>query len=197
MTSRLPAPDALDESRDAVNRVAVVRHDAAHAPLHMHQPPVAAREQQMPALARAVVGERDLAGVKIVTFDAPFTGQRGRGTSIPPAQCCSVGVERDPAAAGGSAAQCNRIGRVRFKSGQDVVARVVAYNGTQLLQREKRPEVVGDAVRNNAVSHGVVLRKSTGFQFAGSHGVVHEARVSRMRCFGGSEGEVCAVDTRS
>ncbi len=54
------APDALDKSRDAVHRVAVVRHDAAHAPLHVHQPPVAAREQQMSALALAVVGEGDL-----------------------------------------------------------------------------------------------------------------------------------------
>ena len=30
-----PAPDALDELRDTVHCVAVVRHDAAHAPLHM------------------------------------------------------------------------------------------------------------------------------------------------------------------
>jgi len=65
MTSRLPAPDALDESCDTVHRVAVMRHDAAHAPLHMHEPPVAAREQQMAALARAVVGEGDLAGVRM------------------------------------------------------------------------------------------------------------------------------------
>ena len=55
-----PAPDALDELRDAVHSVAVVRHDAAHAPLHMHQPPVAAREQQMSALARAVISQRHL-----------------------------------------------------------------------------------------------------------------------------------------
>ncbi len=54
------APDALDKSRDAVHSVAVVRHDAAHAPLHMHQPPVAAREQEMSALALAVVGEGHL-----------------------------------------------------------------------------------------------------------------------------------------
>jgi hypothetical protein len=52
-----PAPDALDELRDSVHCVAVVRNDAAYAPLHIHQPPVSAREQQQPALARAVVRE--------------------------------------------------------------------------------------------------------------------------------------------
>jgi hypothetical protein len=41
-----PAPDALDESRDTVHCVAVVCHDAAHAPLHVHQTPVAAGEKQ-------------------------------------------------------------------------------------------------------------------------------------------------------
>ncbi len=55
-----PAPDALDELRDTVHCVAIVRHDAAHTPLHMHQPPVSAREHQQPALARAVVRKRNL-----------------------------------------------------------------------------------------------------------------------------------------
>ena len=55
-----PAPDALDELRDAVHRVAVVRHDAAHAPLHMHQLSVPACEQQMAALALAVISQRHL-----------------------------------------------------------------------------------------------------------------------------------------
>ena len=50
-----PAPDALDELCDPVHGIAVMRHDAAHAPLHVHQPPVAARVQQQPALALAVV----------------------------------------------------------------------------------------------------------------------------------------------
>jgi hypothetical protein len=86
MTGRQLAPDALDKSRDAVNRVAVMRHDAAHAPLHVHQPPVAAREQQMSTLALAVVGEGDLPGVKIVTLDSRFAGQQ-RGTSKVPEQC--------------------------------------------------------------------------------------------------------------
>jgi hypothetical protein len=54
-THSRPSPDALDEPRDAVHGVAVVRHDAAHSPLNVHQPPVAAREQQQTALARAVV----------------------------------------------------------------------------------------------------------------------------------------------
>ena len=55
-----PAPDAFDELCDSVHSIAVMRHDAAHAPLHMHEPPVAAREQQMPALALAVVRQRHL-----------------------------------------------------------------------------------------------------------------------------------------
>ena len=54
------APDALDETRNPVHGVAFVRHDAAHAPLHMHQPPITASEQQMPALALAVVRQRHL-----------------------------------------------------------------------------------------------------------------------------------------
>jgi len=52
--------DALDESSDAVHGIAIVRHDAAHAPLHVHQPPVAACEQQLSAFARAVVSEGNL-----------------------------------------------------------------------------------------------------------------------------------------
>ena len=55
-----PAPDALDELRHTVHGVAVVRHDAAHAALHVHQAAVGACEEQMPALARAVVSERNL-----------------------------------------------------------------------------------------------------------------------------------------
>jgi hypothetical protein len=39
-----PAPDALDESRDAVDGVAVVCQCAAHAPLHLHQTTVFACE---------------------------------------------------------------------------------------------------------------------------------------------------------
>ena len=54
-THSQPAPDALDELCDPVHCIAVMRHDAAYAPLHVHQPPVAAREQQQPALALAVV----------------------------------------------------------------------------------------------------------------------------------------------
>jgi hypothetical protein len=55
-----PAPDALDELRNTMHGVTVVRHDAADAPLHLHQTTVSAREQQQPALARAVVREGHL-----------------------------------------------------------------------------------------------------------------------------------------
>jgi hypothetical protein len=55
-----PAPDAFDELRHTVHSVAVVRHDAAHAPLHVHQAAVGACEEQHTALARAVVSERNL-----------------------------------------------------------------------------------------------------------------------------------------
>ena len=58
--SQQPVPDALDELCHTMHRVAVVRHDAAHAPPHVHQPPVAAREQQQPALALAVISQRHL-----------------------------------------------------------------------------------------------------------------------------------------
>ena len=51
------ALDALDKSRDAVHGVAVGRHDAIDAALHVHQTPVLAGKHQMPALARAVVRE--------------------------------------------------------------------------------------------------------------------------------------------
>jgi hypothetical protein len=43
-----------------VHCVAVVRHDAAYAPLHVHQPAVAAGEKQQAALARAIVRKRYL-----------------------------------------------------------------------------------------------------------------------------------------
>ena len=56
----VPAPDALDELRHTVHGVAVVRHDAAHAALHVHQAAVGACEEQHTALARAVVSERNL-----------------------------------------------------------------------------------------------------------------------------------------
>ena len=39
-----PAPDAFDELCDAVHSIAVMRHDAAHAPLHMQQASVGACE---------------------------------------------------------------------------------------------------------------------------------------------------------
>ncbi len=55
-----PVPDALHETSDAMHRVAVMRRDAAHAPLHVSQLPVAAREEQQAALARAVVCEGNL-----------------------------------------------------------------------------------------------------------------------------------------
>jgi hypothetical protein len=42
--------------------------------LHVPYLPVAAREQQMSALARAVVGEGDLPGVILGTFDSRFSG---------------------------------------------------------------------------------------------------------------------------
>jgi hypothetical protein len=45
-----------------VHGVAVMRHDAAHAAAHMHQPPVTAREEQHPALALAVAREGYLPG---------------------------------------------------------------------------------------------------------------------------------------
>ncbi len=48
-----------------MHRVAIMRHDAAHAPLHMHQPPVAAGEKQQAALARAVVRKRYLRTVHL------------------------------------------------------------------------------------------------------------------------------------
>ena len=40
--------------------VAVMSHDAAHAPLHVRQLPVAAREEQQATLARAVVCQGNL-----------------------------------------------------------------------------------------------------------------------------------------
>ena len=55
-----PAPDAFDETRDAMHGVAVMSHDAAHAPLHVRQLPVAAREEQQATLARAVVCQGNL-----------------------------------------------------------------------------------------------------------------------------------------
>ena len=54
------APDALDELRDTVHGVAVVRHDAAHAALHVQQAAVGACEKQQPAFACTVVSERNL-----------------------------------------------------------------------------------------------------------------------------------------
>ena len=59
-TRSRPSPDALDELRDTVHSIAVVRHHAAHAPLNVHQPPVAACEKQQATLARAVVRKRYL-----------------------------------------------------------------------------------------------------------------------------------------
>ena len=55
-----PAPDALDELRDTVHSITIMRHDAAHVSLHVRQLSVVAREQQQPAFARAVVCERHL-----------------------------------------------------------------------------------------------------------------------------------------
>ena len=54
------SPRAFDELRDAMNGIAIMRHDAAHVSLHVHQLPGIAREQQQPAFARAVVCERHL-----------------------------------------------------------------------------------------------------------------------------------------
>ncbi len=43
-----------------MHSVAIVRHNAAGAPMHMHQTTVSACEKQQPALARAVIRERHL-----------------------------------------------------------------------------------------------------------------------------------------
>jgi hypothetical protein len=43
-----------------MHSVAVVRRDAADAPMHMHQTTVSACEKQQPAFARAVICERHL-----------------------------------------------------------------------------------------------------------------------------------------
>jgi hypothetical protein len=39
-----PAPDAFDELCDTVHSIAVMRHDTAHAPLHVQQAAVGACE---------------------------------------------------------------------------------------------------------------------------------------------------------
>jgi hypothetical protein len=52
-----PAPDAFDKLCDTVYIIAVVRNDAAHAAMHMHQPPVTAREEQQPTQALTVVSQ--------------------------------------------------------------------------------------------------------------------------------------------
>jgi hypothetical protein len=122
------APDALDESRDAVHGVAVVRHHAAHAPLNVHQPPVAACEKQQATLARAVVRKRYLrtSRVRIAQLHNKRAEERSMSNDLHRA-CSCVGVEVDPAATGGRAPQRNRVGRVRFKSGEDALACIIAH----------------------------------------------------------------------
>ena len=50
-----PSPRAFDELRDAMDGIAIMRHDAARQALHVNQPPVIARKKKQAALARAVV----------------------------------------------------------------------------------------------------------------------------------------------
>ena len=78
------APDALDEPRNPVHGVAVVRHDAAHAPLHVHQPPITASEQQMPALALAVVRQRHLRLIDV---------RKAQSTMLTQCEVCGNGNE--------------------------------------------------------------------------------------------------------
>jgi hypothetical protein len=54
------SPRAFDELRDAMNGIAIVRHDTACQALHVNQPPVIARKKKQAALARAVVRQRYL-----------------------------------------------------------------------------------------------------------------------------------------
>ena len=54
------SPRAFDELRDAMNGIAIMRHDAARQALHVDQPPVIARKKKQTALARAVVRQRYL-----------------------------------------------------------------------------------------------------------------------------------------
>ena len=51
------SPDAFDELRDTVHSVAIMRHDAARAAMHMRQVAISTGEEQQPALASAVVGQ--------------------------------------------------------------------------------------------------------------------------------------------
>ena len=54
------SPRAFDELRDAMNGIAIMRHDTARQALHVNQPPVIARKKKQAALARAVVRQRYL-----------------------------------------------------------------------------------------------------------------------------------------
>jgi hypothetical protein len=81
-----PAPDALDELRNTMHGVTVVRHDAADAPLHLHQTTVSACEQQQPALARAIVREWHLRSYDALKFRCMHLSRRVTNTR-PPAPC--------------------------------------------------------------------------------------------------------------
>ena len=87
------APGALDESRDTVHGVAVVRQYAAHAPLHVSELPVTACEHQKSALAFAVVREGNLCechacgALRVMSHDSRVTSQ----APAPCAQPCQCG----------------------------------------------------------------------------------------------------------
>ena len=55
-----PQPDACDERRDAVDRITVMRKQVANTTHDVHQAAVNARENKHAAVARAVVGRRNL-----------------------------------------------------------------------------------------------------------------------------------------
>ena len=69
----------------------------------------------------------------------------------------------DPAATGSRATQCNRVGSLRFESGHNLSARVVAHNRSQLLQREQQLEVAFAAAFSNTGTDVIALSKTSRF----------------------------------
>jgi hypothetical protein len=149
------APDALDKLRDTVHRVAVMRHDAAHAATNMHQPPVTAREEQHPALALAVARQGYLPRSHVPNKQQ--TWMQRASTRLHRARS-SVCVKVDPAASGGGAAKRNGIGRVCFKSRQHASARLVAHDGSQLRQRDKQLVVPLVTASSHSIGNAVMHR---------------------------------------